>query len=94
MREMSEPYISSQIERGRHLFEVRAVITVGQPGWLSIRNFAQFSGYAPVNHTLLAIDDTNLETGVLRAENYFMSMKAVKSFSCVLTGYIEIYAAS
>ena len=65
---------------------IGAVIPIRQPCWLSIWNLAQLSGNAAVDDALFTLDDTNLQTLVLRSLENFVSVEAVESFRGILSG--------
>ena len=65
---------------------IGAVIPIRQPCWLSVWNLAQLSGNAAVYDALFTLDDTNLQTLVLRSLENFVSVEAVESFRGILSG--------
>ena len=72
---------------GSHLSVVRAVVAICQPGWLGIRNFAQFTDNATVDNAVLSFDSPDLEASVLGSGDHIVSVESVEGIGGVLSTF-------
>ena len=63
------------------------MVAFRQPGRFGVRNLAELANDLAVNYALHALDDTDLETLVLRLLDHFVSVKAIKGLCSVFAGY-------
>ena len=83
--------VTNVLSANTHVFVVRIVISIDQPSWLCIRNLADFSNHAAMNHTLLSFNDTDLKAGELGFHYHVVHVKAVECLSGILAGCTQIF---
>jgi hypothetical protein len=76
------------VKEDTNITEVWAMVSVRQPCGFCIGNFAKGSRYSPTDDALLPSDSAHSQPLVLALLEYFMSVKAIESFSSVLAGCI------